>query len=124
MNNISYIKYIKSNAWERLRKQALIRDNYICKSCGEKATDVHHIQYPEDFKKDCIDNLISCCKKCHEKYDNIVGYDELGVIRNNIIHECNICKRKFNETDLDINNNSWNCNACESINFGDKNERS
>jgi 5-methylcytosine-specific restriction endonuclease McrA len=121
MNNLSYRKYIKSNSWKRLRKQTLIRDNYICKFCGEKATDVHHIQYPEDFKNDSIDNLISCCKKCHEKQDDIIGYDELGVIRNNIIHECNICKIKFNEIELDMVNGVWICSSCESLKFGDKN---
>lgn len=39
------------------------RDNLICKICGEKGFDVHHIDYN---KKNCDPkNLMTLCRSCH-----------------------------------------------------------
>ena len=52
--------------WNRLlRKTIRERDNYTCQICGNKAKDVHHLNYE---KKDCnLDNLITLCHSCHSK---------------------------------------------------------
>lgn len=45
------------------------RDKYTCQICGEKQGDkafsVHHIDYSK--KNCCLENLITLCKKCHQK---------------------------------------------------------
>lgn len=61
--------------WEKVREIVLQRDNYRCKICGKKATQVHHIHL-RSKRRDLlynINNLISLCDKCHfhrgsEKY--------------------------------------------------------
>jgi 5-methylcytosine-specific restriction endonuclease McrA len=52
-----------------LKRSIRERDHYTCQLCsepqGEKALDVHHIDYN---KKNCSpNNLISLCHKCHMK---------------------------------------------------------
>jgi hypothetical protein len=54
---------------ETLRRSIRERDNYICQICnkqqGDKAHDVHHIDYN---KKNCNpENLITLCVVCHAK---------------------------------------------------------
>jgi deoxycytidylate deaminase len=45
----------------------MIRDAKLCRFCKTNpATDVHHILYPKDFNNDCLANVVSCCKKCHD----------------------------------------------------------
>lgn len=121
MSKEEYKRYIKSNAWKRLRKAALIRDGYICRFCEDIATDVHHMLYPNDFKNDCLANVVSCCKDCHEEKDKIVGYNKSGVIRITIpYHQCVVCKKHYSEFEMDIQNDKWICGGCESINKGDE----
>ena len=52
--------------WTRsLRKSIKSRDSYKCVLCGQRATDVHHIDYN---KYNCDErNLISLCHSCHSR---------------------------------------------------------
>lgn len=53
--------------WEKIRNVVLIRDNYKCVICKNKATQVHHIHL-RSKRKDLIynlSNLVSLCDKCH-----------------------------------------------------------
>ena len=52
------------------RKYVLVRDNYICQYCGEKAEHVHHErpQKLEPFFALDPDLAWSVCKDCHYKY--------------------------------------------------------
>lgn len=52
--------------WNRaLRELIRKRDGYICRMCGGKGRDVHHIDYN---KNNCADsNLITLCHSCHSK---------------------------------------------------------
>lgn len=43
------------------------RDDYLCRVCGSKAVDVHHIIFRSHGGKDEPDNLICLCRRCHEK---------------------------------------------------------
>ena len=59
------------NAWDKLRKRILHRDNYICQSCKgmgmiRRATDVDHITRKADGGTDSPDNLQALCKTCHD----------------------------------------------------------
>lgn len=61
---ISFEPY--STDWtETLKRSIRERDNYICQFCSQYGWIVHHIDYN---KKNCNpDNLITLCKKCHNK---------------------------------------------------------
>ena len=63
-----YREYLKSDDWKRKRYVVLKRDNWKCKLCGDKATQVHHLKYAKhQIGKEPIDWLISICKPCHDK---------------------------------------------------------
>lgn len=61
-------QFYRSRQWQRLRKQALERDYYICQYCGQpNSKTVDHIvpiEYDEKLK-DHLDNLATICRKCH-----------------------------------------------------------
>ena len=57
--------------WKRIRKRALVRDNYLCQDCLSRniltnATDVDHILNKKRGGTDAIDNLQSLCNPCHK----------------------------------------------------------
>lgn len=53
------------SAWNKLRLEVLIRDNYQCVYCGREATEADHV-YPKALGgKDSIDNLVAACKECN-----------------------------------------------------------
>ena len=58
------------HAWQKLRKEVLQRDGYLCVTCSESgrhvpATDVDHILNKASGGTDALSNLQSLCKKCH-----------------------------------------------------------
>lgn len=61
--------------WAKVREIVLQRDNFKCKICGKRATQVHHIHL-RSKRKDLLynlNNLVSLCENCHfhrgsEKY--------------------------------------------------------
>ena len=63
-----YYEYLKSEAWQRKRYVVLKRDNWKCRYCGMKATQVHHLKYAKyNIGKEPIDWLVSVCKTCHNE---------------------------------------------------------
>lgn len=69
--------FYKSVAWERVRRQALMRDHGLCQHClREKhitpADMVHHIKPVRLFwhLRLVLSNLISLCNACHAKIDH------------------------------------------------------
>lgn len=53
---------------EELKRKIRQRDKYICQICKGKGWCVHHIDY---LKDNCIpENLITLCRKCHQKTNN------------------------------------------------------
>lgn len=63
-----------STKWERKRKMILRRDGYLCQLCKrygrmKEADTVHHIKHVDEYPELAYesDNLISICKKCHNK---------------------------------------------------------
>ena len=69
----SYEMYMSSEAWQKFRSQAIERDEGKCCHCGTQTNlQVHHHTYPGTPKDgqwhlDCLDNLTTLCKDCHEK---------------------------------------------------------
>lgn len=63
---MSYKEYLNSELWHRKKWQAMGRDLGKCRDCGQYATEVHHLYYPEVFRQEMLDDLVSLCRKCHE----------------------------------------------------------
>lgn len=65
--NSNYLDFYRSSLWRKARAQALLRDDYMCQSCGGEATMVDHIVPSKDDWQDRLnlDNLQSLCKSCH-----------------------------------------------------------
>jgi len=61
-----YQKYLQSDAWKRKRYVVLRRDNWTCRICGAKATEVHHMKYLRSHREP-IEWLISVCSPCHSR---------------------------------------------------------
>ena len=70
---MNYKEYLKSEAWNILRKEAYKRADYKCELCNASGVRInaHHTKYPKTYKEDNIDNLLVTCDKCH---DLIGGY--------------------------------------------------
>jgi len=66
-----YQVYLQSEKWKTKRLKVLERDNYKCKACeSNKATQVHHMSYEFVYDEPLFD-LISVCKRCHDKIEHI-----------------------------------------------------
>ena len=67
---LNYNEYISSVSWSNLRKEALERDGFRCRFCNEGGSevplDVHHRNYPKYWDEDCLDNLTTLCRNCHD----------------------------------------------------------
>lgn len=76
--NKEYVTFYSSKKWRDKRKQALRRDEYICRRCKEEfdlitiAEEVHHIVPTKvDWNKRLeLDNLMSLCKPCHQQIES------------------------------------------------------
>lgn len=63
-------QYQKSNRLdENIRKATILRDNYKCMECKKSNCrfEVHHIKPRRLGGSNTLDNLITLCKKCHQK---------------------------------------------------------
>lgn len=66
-------QYQKSNRLdENLRKATILRDGCRCQECGKSncILEVHHIRARRYGGADTIGNLITLCKKCHDKTES------------------------------------------------------
>lgn len=63
-------EYQKSNRLdENIRKAVIMRDGYKCMECGTSNTifEVHHIKPRRMNGSNTLGNLITLCRKCHQK---------------------------------------------------------
>lgn len=60
--------YLKSEQWQRVRLDALVREKGKCQICGEESisNDAHHIWYPESIYDTTERNLVILCRDCHQ----------------------------------------------------------
>lgn len=68
--NPAYDRYIHSSAWREKADERLALDSGKCCVCGRPATDVHHLSY-DNFGNEKMDDLVSLCRKCHEKAEEL-----------------------------------------------------
>jgi len=57
--------------WKKIRKQALVRDGYLCQECLKNdrltvATDVDHVINKAQGGTDALSNLQCLCCPCHK----------------------------------------------------------
>jgi hypothetical protein len=63
----NYSRKLSSPLWQKKRLEVLNRDDFTCKICGDKETElhVHHLKYKgEPHEADLID-LQTLCSHCH-----------------------------------------------------------
>lgn len=61
-----YRNYLKGVTWQGIRKEALEHYDCTCQRCQGPGRDVHHIEYPEHFGEENLNDLIVLCRKCHD----------------------------------------------------------
>lgn len=62
----SYKEYLNSDLWKSIRIKVLKLSNFKCKSCKNKANQVHHLSYHKDVLLGLkLESLVSLCEKCH-----------------------------------------------------------
>lgn len=60
-----YRRYLRSGAWQALRKQVLRRAGWRCEDCSKRGPlDVHHLTY-ERFGHERLSDLTALCRECH-----------------------------------------------------------
>lgn len=57
----------QKGGWWEIRKRVLERDSYKCVQCGNKAEEVHHLIPLSRGGTTAMSNLVSLCKRCHDK---------------------------------------------------------
>lgn len=68
--NPVYDSYIHSSAWRDKADERLELDGHTCQVCGKEASDVHHLTY-DRFGHEDMNDLVSLCRKCHEKAEEL-----------------------------------------------------
>lgn len=70
-NKKSYSEMLKDPRWQKKRLQIMNRDDFTCRSCGDKSTTlhVHHLAYvrnacPWEYEDRF---LVTLCENCHEE---------------------------------------------------------
>jgi len=61
---------LKGQAYRKLQRQVLERDEFRCQTCGKYVEDgvpPHHVRYRSQGGSDTMENLKTLCMKCHEK---------------------------------------------------------
>ena len=79
-----YNNYIQSKDWKAKRTEALNRDNNLCRVCGNKAEEVHHITY-ENLFNEKLEDLLSVCQKCHIEIHQKIDKEYLEELRKKVI---------------------------------------
>lgn len=64
--------------WPERRDKARERDGYKCQSCGQQdRLEVHHIVHVSEFDDyetaNKLENLVTLCKSCHNRWEGIIA---------------------------------------------------
>lgn len=76
MHKVEYINYLKSEDWKERRKILMQQANYKCMKCGEKATQLHHLNYNNIGNEILEDDVIALCSDCHKEIHGKGQYGE------------------------------------------------
>lgn len=62
----SYKQYLASDLWKSIRARVLERDEFKCKVCERKASQVHHLSYGDvTIRGERLDKMEAVCGRCH-----------------------------------------------------------
>lgn len=59
------IRAAKDRQWREVRQVVLKRDRGLCRPCGKRASEVHHVIFRSLGGKDEARNAIAVCLGCH-----------------------------------------------------------
>lgn len=64
---MTYIEQLRHPLWQKKRLFILNRDNFTCRFCGDKQTElhIHHEEYSGSAWEAPDDKLKTTCKHCH-----------------------------------------------------------
>jgi hypothetical protein len=64
----TYSEKLRDPRWQKKRLQVLERDNWTCKMCSDKETELHvdHTSYSGEPWEALDDQLQTLCKHCHK----------------------------------------------------------
>lgn len=63
----SYVDFLNSPEWEKIRGKVLRHFKHRCWRCGGKATQIHHSRYnPGSLNGNNVAAMIPLCRPCHE----------------------------------------------------------
>lgn len=66
----NYVKYLKTEEWQKKRIERLKIDNFKCCRCGSPHNiQVHHLSYRNIGNEDVYNDLITLCDSCHESIE-------------------------------------------------------
>ena len=64
----TYDEYLKHPKFRLVRFKAMQKAGWLCQDCKKnRATETHHIKYPQWGSFDCLENLLPLCHGCHCK---------------------------------------------------------
>lgn len=65
---MTYSEKLKDPRWQRKRLEILSRDEFTCRSCGDKESTlhVHHIKYDKEIWGGNDKDKVTLCESCHE----------------------------------------------------------
>ena len=74
----NYLLYLKSKDWKERRKELMIEANWECCKCGEKAKQLHHLNYHCLGEEELNEDVVALCKDCHDEIHGKgnYGYEE------------------------------------------------
>lgn len=100
----SYSDKLRDPRWQKKRLEVLQRDNFTCKYCEDKTTElhIHHLEYKGDPWDVDNDKLETTCKYCHAileglkehftKFGNIVLRIRNAKYTNGVYHSIALLK--------------------------------
>lgn len=56
----------RKKAWREVSAIVKARDKGLCRCCGKRGDDAHHLIYRSHGGANHPNNLIWCCRKCHQ----------------------------------------------------------
>ena len=62
-----YRRYLASDEWKAKRDTILKMAGYRCRSCGKRATQVHHETYRRQVFNEKLTDLTALCGSCHQR---------------------------------------------------------
>ena len=78
---MTYLEKLKHPNWQKKRLLILERDNFTCRYCGDKETElqIHHLKYYGNPWEAKDEYLLTLCKECHHLITNLPGLEVISI---------------------------------------------